>query len=129
MATNIPPHNINEIIDAAILVVQKPNSTLADVMKFVPGPDFPTGGFLLGQNGIYDYFTKGRGSLKLRAKVTREEIGRDREALIVDRDPLPGKQSAPDRADRVARKRKEASKASRTSAMRATARACASSSS
>jgi DNA gyrase subunit A len=87
MATNIPPHNISEIIDAAILMVQKPNSTLADVMKFVPGPDFPTGGFLLGQNGIYDYFTRGRGSLKLRAKVTREEIGRDREALIVEEIP------------------------------------------
>src|SRR5512141_2976499 len=82
MATNIPPHNINEIIEAAILMIQKPNSTLADVMKHVPGPDFPTAGFILGQNGIYDYFSRGRGSLKLRAKVTREEIGRDREALI-----------------------------------------------
>ena len=83
MATNIPPHNLNEIVDATILVVQKPLTTLADIMKIIPGPDFPTGGFILGRQGIFDYFTKGRGSIKMRAKVATEELGRDREALIV----------------------------------------------
>jgi DNA gyrase subunit A len=83
MATNIPPHNLNEIVDACIQVVQKPNSTTADIMKFVQGPDFPTGGYILGRQGIVDYFTKGRGSIKMRAKVATEDIGRDREALIV----------------------------------------------
>lgn len=83
MATNIPPHNINEIINATIALVQNPQLTLADVMKMVPGPDFPTGGYLLGQGGVVDYFTRGRGSLKLRAKVATEDISRDREALIV----------------------------------------------
>ena len=87
MATNIPPHNLNEIIDACILLIQKPQSTLADVMKIVPGPDFPTGGYILGHQGIFDYFTKGRGSLKMRAKVATEEIGRDREALVVTEIP------------------------------------------
>jgi DNA gyrase subunit A len=83
MATNIPPHNLNEIIDATILVIQKPQTTLADIMKIVPGPDFPTGGYILGRQGIFDYFTKGRGSIKMRAKVATEDLGRDREALIV----------------------------------------------
>jgi DNA gyrase subunit A len=83
MATNIPPHNLNEIIDATILVVQKPQTQLADIMKLVPGPDFPTGGYILGRQGIYDYFTKGRGSIKMRAKVATEDLSRDREALIV----------------------------------------------
>jgi DNA gyrase subunit A len=83
MATNIPPHNLNEIITATIALVQNPEITLQEVMKMVPGPDFPTGGFILGQNGIFEYFTKGRGTLKMRAKVATEDISRDREALIV----------------------------------------------
>jgi DNA gyrase subunit A len=83
MATNIPPHNLTEIVSATIALVQNPNLTLAEVLKIAPGPDFPTGGFLLGQSGIVDYYNRGRGSLKLRAKVATEDIGRDREALIV----------------------------------------------
>ncbi|MGH9627173.1 MAG: DNA gyrase subunit A, partial [Bryobacteraceae bacterium] len=88
MATNIPPHNLKEIVDATIAMVQNPNLTLPDVMKMVPGPDFPTGGYLLGRNGIYDYFTKGRGSLKLRAKAAVESIGKDREMLVVTELPF-----------------------------------------
>jgi DNA gyrase subunit A len=83
MATNIPPHNLTEIVSATIAMVQNPNLTLAEVLKVAPGPDFPTGGFLLGQSGVVDYYNRGRGSLKLRAKVATEDIGRDREALIV----------------------------------------------
>ncbi len=83
MATNIPPHNLNEIVSATIALVQNPNLTLAEVLKLAPGPDFPTGGLLLGQSGIVDYYNRGRGSLKVRAKVATEDIGRDREALIV----------------------------------------------
>jgi DNA gyrase subunit A len=83
MATNIPPHNITEIVNATIALVQKPDLGLADVLKHVPGPDFPTGGYILGQQGILDYFTRGRGSIKMRAKVATEDLGRDKEALIV----------------------------------------------
>src|SRR5690348_2551235 len=82
MATNIPPHNLTEIINAAIALVQKPNSTLADIIQHVKGPDFPTGGLILGQAGIMDYFQRGRGSIKCRARVAMEDIGKDRKAII-----------------------------------------------
>ena len=88
MATNIPPHNIREIVEATILLVQKPNATLAEIMQIVPGPDFPTGGFILGRQGIFDAYSKGRGSLKLRAKAATEKIGKDREAIIVTEIPF-----------------------------------------
>src|SRR5579871_2503575 len=61
MATNIPPHNLNEIVNATIAMVQNPAITLPEVMEMVPGPDFPTGGFILGRQGIIDAYTKGRG--------------------------------------------------------------------
>ncbi len=83
MATNIPPHNLNEIVEATIAVVQNPQIGLPEIMQMVPGPDFPTGGFILGRAGIFDYFSKGRGSLKMRAKVETEEMKGGREALIV----------------------------------------------
>ncbi len=83
MATNIPPHNLTEIVNAAIAMVLNPNITFEEIFKMVPGPDFPTGGFLLGRSGILDYFTRGRGSLKLRAKASIEKISRDREAIII----------------------------------------------
>jgi DNA gyrase subunit A len=87
MATNIPPHNINEIINATILLVQKPDTHLSEIVNLVQGPDFPTGGFILGRQGILDYFTKGRGSLKLRAKAAIEKFGKDREAIVVTEIP------------------------------------------
>jgi DNA gyrase subunit A len=83
MATNIPPHNLREIVDATIAMVQKPDIGLPEIVKYVQGPDFPTGGYILGRSGILDYFTRGRGSLKCRAKVATEDLGRDREALII----------------------------------------------
>ncbi len=87
MATNIPPHNLGEIIEAAILLVHNPNTTLGKVMEKVPGPDFPTGGFLLGRGGILDAYTKGRGHLKLRARAAIERIGKDREQIVVTEIP------------------------------------------
>ena len=87
MATNIPPHNITEIIDATIELVMKPATQLPRIMEMVQGPDFPTGGYILGRQGIYDYFTKGRGSLKMRAKAATEKFGKDREAIIVTEIP------------------------------------------
>ncbi len=87
MATNIPPHNITEIINATILLVQKPDTHLSEIVNLVQGPDFPTGGFILGRQGILDYFTKGRGTLKLRAKAAIEKFGKDREAIIVTEIP------------------------------------------
>jgi DNA gyrase subunit A len=87
MATNIPPHNLKEIIDATILLVQKPDTHLSEIVNLVQGPDFPTGGFILGRQGILDYFTKGRGTLKLRAKAATEKFGKDREAIVVTEIP------------------------------------------
>ena len=87
MATNIPPHNLKETIDAAIHLIQYPNASLAKMLEFVPGPDFPTGGFILGRQGIVDAYTKGRGQLRLRAKAAIERTGKDREQIIVTEIP------------------------------------------
>jgi DNA gyrase subunit A len=88
MATNIPPHNLKEVIDASIALIDNPNTPLAKVLEMVPGPDFPTGGFILGRQGILDYYTKGRGSVKLRAKAAIEKVGKDREAIVVTEIPF-----------------------------------------
>jgi DNA gyrase subunit A len=87
MATNIPSHNLKEIVDAAITLIQNPETSLDKIMAMVPGPDFATGGFILGRQGIYDYFKTGRGSLRIRAKAATEKIGKDREAIIVTEIP------------------------------------------
>jgi DNA gyrase subunit A len=83
MASKIPPHNLSEIVEAAILLIQNPSTPLPLIEQLVQGPDFPTGGLILGRQGIHDYFTTGRGSVKVRAKAATEKIGRDREAIIV----------------------------------------------
>jgi len=87
MATNMPPHNLKEIVDAVIALINDPQTPLAKIIEMVPGPDFPTGGFILGRQGIVDYYTKGRGSLKIRAKAAIEKSGKDREAIIVTEIP------------------------------------------
>ena len=87
MATNIPPHNLREVVDAAIHLIQYPNATLAKLMEFVPGPDFPTGGFILGRQGILDAYTRGRGQLKIRAKAAIERMVKDREQIVVTEIP------------------------------------------
>ncbi len=83
MASKIPPHNISEIIEACILLIHDPATPLAKIMEVVLGPDFPTGGIILGRQGIADYFKTGRGSIKIRAKAATEKFGRDQEAIIV----------------------------------------------
>ncbi len=83
MATNIPPHNLREIITATIALVDNPATPLAKIIEMVPGPDFPTGGFILGRQGILDYFMRGRGSMKVRAKAVTEKFGKDREAIVI----------------------------------------------
>jgi len=83
MACKIPPHNLTEIIEACILVLHNPATPLSKIIEVVQGPDFPTGGLILGREGIYDYFTRGRGSIKIRAKAATEKFGKDREAIVV----------------------------------------------
>ncbi len=83
MATNIPPHNPGEIIDATLALIENPDMTLEDLMKIVPGPDFPTGGIILGRSGIRSGFENGRGGLVIRARTEFEEIRKDRTAIIV----------------------------------------------
>jgi DNA gyrase subunit A len=83
MASKIPPHNLTEIINATIALVNNPATPLSQIIEMVQGPDFPTGGLILGREGIYDYFTKGRGTVKVRAKAATEKWGRDTEAIIV----------------------------------------------
>jgi DNA gyrase subunit A len=87
MATNIPPHNLGEVINAAIALIEDPALTIDDLMQFVPGPDFPTGGLILGRGGIRAAYNLGRGSIIMRARSTIEEIRKDREAIIVTEIP------------------------------------------
>jgi DNA gyrase subunit A len=87
MATNIPPHNLTEIINAAVALIEKPDTPLAKILEMVPGPDFPTGGFILGRQGIIDAYTKGRGQLKIRAKAAIERISKDHEQIVVTEIP------------------------------------------
>jgi len=87
MATNIPPHNLREIIDAAILLIEKPDTTLREVMKLVPGPDFPTGAYIAGREGIEAAYRTGRGSFVMRAKAAIEEVGKDRENIVITEIP------------------------------------------
>ena len=89
MATNIPPHNLNEVIDATIHLLDNPDATPDDLMQFVKGPDFPTGGFILGRAGIMDAYRTGRGSVKMRAKAEIEEAGKrgDRMRIVVSELP------------------------------------------
>jgi DNA gyrase/topoisomerase IV subunit A len=70
MATNIPPHNLRELIDATIALIDDPDLTAVDLMRYLPAPDFPTGGLILGNQGAYDAYTTGRGSIKVRAVCT-----------------------------------------------------------
>ncbi len=87
MATNIPPHNLGEVIDASIALIDNPALSSDDLLDYVPGPDFPTGGIILGRAGIRSYFNTGRGSVMMRGKVDIEEIRKDRMALIVTEIP------------------------------------------
>jgi DNA gyrase subunit A len=87
MATNIPPHNLTEIVNATIYMVQHPGTTLPKLLEFVTGPDFPTGGIILGRAGILDAYSRGRGQLKLRAKAAIERVGKDKDQIIITEIP------------------------------------------
>jgi len=83
MATNIPPHNLGEVIDACLAHLDNPEITIDEMCQIIQGPDFPTGGLIIGRSGIHAAYHKGRGSILMRAKVEVEEVRKDREALIV----------------------------------------------
>ncbi len=87
MATNIPPHNLGEVIDASLALIENPALTTEELMEIVPGPDFPTGGMILGRSGIRSAFETGRGSVVMRGKVDVEEIRKDRHALVITEIP------------------------------------------
>ncbi|MDB5548880.1 MAG: gyrase subunit [Tardiphaga sp.] len=87
MATNIPPHNLGEVIDACIALIDDPELPIEDLMKIVPGPDFPTGGMIVGRQGIRSAYHLGRGSIVMRGKATIEPIRKDREAIIISEIP------------------------------------------
>ena len=86
MATNIPPHNLGEVIDGTIAMIENPSLPLTELMQIIPGPDFPTGGIILGRSGIRSAYETGRGSVLMRGKVHFEQV-RDREAIIVSEVP------------------------------------------
>ena len=87
MATNIPPHNLTEIVDATITLVNNPQTTLAEILKIVKGPDFPTAGIIHGTAGIQAAYTNGRGRFTMRAKAAIENITKDRQAIVVTEIP------------------------------------------
>ncbi len=87
MATNIPPHNVAEICDALLLVINEPDCGFKDIIKLLPGPDFPTGGIICGRRGIMDAYTTGRGHLTVRGKVDIETTKKGRERIVVTEIP------------------------------------------
>ncbi|KFI30836.1 DNA gyrase subunit A [Paenirhodobacter enshiensis] len=87
MATNIPPHNLGEVIDATLALIENPDLTSEELMRYVPGPDFPTGALIMGRTSPRKPYTEGRGSIVIRAKTRVEEIRKDRQAIIVEEIP------------------------------------------
>ena len=87
MATNIPPHNLGEIIDACVALIDDPSLGVDDLIQIVPGPDFPTGGIILGRSGIRDAYHAGRGSIVMRGKVEFETLRKEREAIVITEIP------------------------------------------
>ncbi len=87
MATNIPPHNLGEVIDATLALIEEPDLSSEDLIEYVPGPDFPTGGIMLGRTGARKAYLEGRGSVIVRAKTRIEEIRKDRYAIVLDEIP------------------------------------------
>ncbi|ANW02042.1 DNA gyrase subunit A [Bradyrhizobium icense] len=87
MATNIPPHNLGEVIDACVALIDNPALGIDDLINIIPGPDFPTGGIILGRQGIRSAYHLGRGSMVMRGKVTIDAIRKDREAIIITEIP------------------------------------------
>src|SRR5450432_2936549 len=88
MATNMPPHNLGEVVDGICAQIDNPEITVAQLMKFIKGPDFPTGGMICGVEGIKNYFTTGKGSIKLRGRIGVEEMKGNREQLVITEIPF-----------------------------------------
>ncbi|WP_036815260.1 DNA gyrase subunit A [Phyllobacterium sp. UNC302MFCol5.2] len=87
MATNVPPHNLSEVINGCIALIDNPAIELPELMEIIPGPDFPTGGLVLGRSGIYSAYSTGRGSILMRGRVAIESMRGDREAIIITEVP------------------------------------------
>ncbi|MAF68755.1 MAG: DNA gyrase subunit A [Micavibrio sp.] len=87
MATNIPPHNLGEVVDACLAMIDNPEITTEEIMQIIPGPDFPTGGQILGRSGIYSAYTTGNGSVMMRAKADFEDIRENRQAIVINEIP------------------------------------------
>lgn len=87
MATNIPPHNLGEVVDACVALIDNPALTIDELINIIPGPDFPTGGIILGRQGIRSSYHLGRGSIVMRGKVAIDTLRKDREAIIITEIP------------------------------------------
>src|SRR6202007_767099 len=87
MATNIPPHNLGEVIDACVALIDNPALSIDQLIEIIPGPDFPTGGIILGHQGIRAAYHLGRGSIVMRGKVSIDTIRKDREAIVISEIP------------------------------------------
>ena len=87
MATNIPPHNLSEIVNVALLLIDRPDASIAELMELAPGPDFPTGAFIYGREGIRQAYKTGRGIIQLRARASFEKAEKDRDAIIIHEIP------------------------------------------
>ncbi|MDW4497822.1 DNA gyrase subunit A [Sulfitobacter sp. D35] len=87
MATNIPPHNLGEVVDATLALIEDPDLSSEQLIEYIPGPDFPTGGIMLGRSGARKAYLEGRGSVIIRAKTRVEEIRKDRWAIVIDEIP------------------------------------------
>src|ERR687892_2762799 len=87
MATNIPPHNLGEVIDGVVAAIDKPDISSAQLQRYIKGPDFPTGGMIMGKDGIKEYFQTGRGSVRVRGRATVEEDSRGRQKLVITEVP------------------------------------------
>ena len=87
MATNIPPHNLGEVVDACLALIENPDLSSEELIEYVPGPDFPTGGIMLGRSGARKAYLEGRGSVIVRSKTRIEEIRKDRWAIVIDEIP------------------------------------------
>ena len=87
MATNIPPHNLSEVCEALVRIIDQPEIDLKELMTIIPAPDFPTAGFILGRQGILDAYKTGRGIIKIRARAFVEKIGQNRERIVISEIP------------------------------------------
>ena len=107
MATNIPPHNLGEVVDATIALIERPEMTIEDLIEILPGPDFPTGAIVLGRAGIRSAYTTGRGSITMRGRVKTETVRGGREALVITEIPYQvNKASMVERIGELVREKK-----------------------